>query len=149
MTDQTKSHELVSTGPLATRKARVPSLHENERQELGEMRERRLYAPRADIVETSDEFYVIADLPGVDQRSVEVNLDKNILTITAHPTIEVPQGYNLSYSEYVPGDYERRFVLSDMIERDKIEANVKNGVLYLHLPKAGHAKARRITVRAG
>jgi HSP20 family protein len=149
MTDQTKSPEIMSKSPLAARQDKPSSLRENERQELGEARERRLYTPRADIVETNDEFYIIADLPGVDQHSVDVNLDKNILTITAHPTIEVPQGYNLNYSEYAPGDYERRFVLSDRIERDKIEANVKNGVLYLHLPKAGHAKARRITVRAG
>jgi len=149
MTDQAKSPETVSKGPLSTHKASAPSLRESGQKDLGEARQRRLYAPRADIVETNDEFYVIADLPGADQNSVEVNLDKNILTITARPTIEIPKGYTLSFNEYVPGDYERRFVLSDMIERDKIEANVKNGVLYLHLPKAGHAKPRRITVRGG
>lgn len=149
MTDQAKSPEVVSKGPLATRKAEMPSLREGERSELGETRERRLYSPRADILETNDEFIVVADLPGVDEKSIEVNLDKNILTITAHPAMEIPQGYALSFSEYVPGEYERRFVLSDMIDREKIEAGVKNGVLHLHLPKAGHAKPRRITVRGG
>ena len=149
MTNQNQSPENVSKGPLATHKERTPAVVEGKRNELGETRNRRLYTPPADILETENEFYVIADMPGVDEHSVSVNLDKNILTINAHPDIEVPKGFSLSYREYIPGDYERRFVLADVIDRDHIEASVKNGVLHLHLPKASHAKPRRITVRGG
>jgi len=143
MTDQTK------TPGSALLKGHKGELTPQREDQPVEGRQRRLYSPNSDILETDDEFIVIADLPGVDENQVEVNLDKNILTITAHPTIEVPDRFNLSYSEYIPGDYERRFVLSDLIDREKIEANVKNGVLQLHLPKAGHAKPRRISVRSG
>jgi HSP20 family protein len=149
MADQSKSTEIVNKGALASHKDKSPLVRKGEQQELGDARERRLYSPRADILETEDEFFVIADLPGVDENSVTVNLEKNILTITAHPVVEVPNGYTLTYREYIPGDYERRFVLSDAIERDKIEANVKNGVLHLHLRKVSHAQPRRITVRSG
>jgi len=148
MTDQTNSPETVSKGPLSTHKAEMAPAREDERRLAGEGRQRRLYSPRSDILETNDEFIVVADLPGVDENQVEVNLDRNILTITAHPAMEGPQGYQLSYGEYIPGDYERRFVLSDLIDREKIEASVNNGVLHLHLPKAGKAKARRITVHS-
>ncbi len=149
MADQSKPTEIVNKGALASHKEKAPLVRKGEQQELAEARERRLYSPRADILETDAEFYVIADLPGVDENSVTVNLEKNILTITAHPVVEVPNGYDLAYREYIPGDYERRFVLSDVIERDKIEASVKNGVLHLHLHKAGIAQPRRITVRGG
>ena len=149
MTDQTKSPQIVSKGALATRKEQSQAIRKGQQHELSEAGERRVYSPSADILETDDEFIVVADLPGVDEHSVNVNLDKNVLTITAHPSIEVPKDYALTYREYIPGDYERRFVLSDVIERDKIEASVKNGVLHLRLPKAGHARPRRITVRGG
>ena len=51
------------------------------------------------------------------------------------------------YAEYGVGDYQRRFVISSEIDQEKIEANVKNGVLHLRLPKAGPAKTRKIAVR--
>ena len=58
------------------------------------------------------------------------------------------QGYQLEYAEYGVGDYSRSFTVSEDIDRDKIEATVKNGVLRLTLPKAEAVKARRIDVRA-
>ena len=111
--------------------------------------ERRIFSPRADIIETADEFLVVADLPGADEKMMEINLDKNVLTISASPAAERMEGYVLHYSEYAPGDFQRRFVLSEMIARDRIEAVMNNGVLYLHLPKAGAAKPHKITVKGG
>ncbi len=125
-----------------------------EHQETKEMapyeertRQRRVYIPRADIYETHDDVVVIVDIPGADEKSVDISLEKNVLTINAYPADYQPEGYSTVYSEYGMGDYQRRFVISNEIDQEKIEAGVKNGVLHLRLPKAGPAKTRKITVR--
>jgi HSP20 family protein len=112
-------------------------------------RDRRLYSAFADVVETEDAILVQADIPGADEKTVELTLEKNVLTINAYPEIEAPQGYSLAYAEYGVGDYQRSFVLSDEIDRDKIEARVKDGVLSLRLPKSGAARTRKIAIQAG
>ncbi len=110
-------------------------------------RDRRVYVPAADIYETEDAMFIIADVPGVNQANVEVTLEKNVLTITAYPTEDTFEGLSLVYGEYGYGDLERRFVLSNAIDQEKIEATVQNGVLTLRLPKAGPAKSRKIVVQ--
>lgn len=110
-------------------------------------RDRSVFVPRADIYETQDAIYVVVDVPGADEKSVELGLEKNILTISAYPPEQHPEGYSRVYSEYGVGDYERRFALSNEIDRENIEASVKNGVLSLRLPKAPQAKARKIAVK--
>ena len=111
-------------------------------------RNRRVYSPLTDIVETTDEILVVADMPGVDEKCVDVTLDKNILTINAYPPEETVENYSLALGEYGVGDFERKFIVSQEVDREKIAAKVKNGVLTVHLPKAGPAKARKIEVRA-
>ena len=59
------------------------------------------------------------------------------------------EDYSLVWAEYEDGDYQRRFTLSDEIDRDGIEATIKDGVLRLYLPKADIAKTRKISVKAG
>jgi len=112
-------------------------------------RDRRLYSAYADVVETDDAILVQANIPGADEKTVELTMEKNVLTINAYPEIEAPQGYSLAYAEYGIGDYQRSFVLSDEIDREKIEARVKNGVLSLRLPKSGAARTRKIAIQAG
>ena len=111
-------------------------------------RQRRVYIPRADIYETPDDVVVIVDVPGVDEKSVDITLEKNVLTINAYPADIQPEGYSQVYAEFGMGDYQRRFVISSEIDQGKIEASVRNGVLHLRLPKAGPAKTRKIVVRA-
>ncbi len=111
-------------------------------------RARRVFAPAVDIVETHEDIWVLADMSGVNQDNVEVTLEKNVLTIRGRvqgPTLE---GYTLDYAEYEGGDYERTFTLTEDIDREKIEATMKQGVLHLRLPKAGPARVRRIPVKA-
>lgn len=122
---------------------------ENEIETPERARDRRVFTPRADIIENDQEFIVIADVPGADDKTVEITLERNVLTLRATPPAEQPEGYSLIYSEYAVGDFERSFVLSDQIERDGIQARVKNGVLRLHLPKSKAAKAQKIVVKAG
>jgi len=111
-------------------------------------RNRRVYSPLTDIVETAEEILVVADMPGVDEKCVDVTLEKNVLTIYAYPPEETVDKYSLVFGEYGVGDFERKFVVSQEVDREKIAAKVKNGVLTVHLPKAGSAKARKIEVRA-
>lgn len=107
------------------------------------------FLPRVDIIETEQQLEVTADMPGVDQDSVSVDLEGKVLTIRGKYRLEAPEGYSLVYQEYRSGSYERAFTVGEQIDREKIEATVRNGVLRLVLPKAKEAQPRRITVRAG
>ena len=111
-------------------------------------RVRRVYSPRVDIFEKDNTIVLLADMPGTDEKNINISLEKNILTITGEVDVQQRQGYQLEYAEYGVGDYSRSFTVSEDIDRDKIEATVKNGVLRLTLPKAEAAKPRRIDVRA-
>ena len=109
---------------------------------------RRVYAPRADVYETPEEIVVVAELPGVSEESLDITLEQRELTIRGTTAASAPEGYRLIYSEYGEGNYERRFVLADSIDRTGIAANLKNGVLQLRLPKVKEALARKIPVKA-
>jgi HSP20 family molecular chaperone IbpA len=109
---------------------------------------RRTFAPRTDIYETKDAIVLVADLPGVDEASLEVTLEKGVLTFTGKvdpgPGTE---GLTPTHCEYEVGDFYRAFSLPEEIDRDKIEATVRDGVLRLRLPKA-RAQTHRIAVRS-
>jgi HSP20 family molecular chaperone IbpA len=128
-------------------------VQESEKQEAAvadgteRTRARRVFVPRVDIYETDDDIFAVADIPGVDGKSVEITLEKNVLTINGFVEPEQSDKYSLSYAEYEMGDYERSFKLSNEIDQGKVEATVKDGVLHLRLPKAGPAKTRKISVK--
>lgn len=111
-------------------------------------RSERCYLPPTDIYETADAIVVVADMPGVGADGVSVELDGNTLTIAGTPAA-APETREAVRREYEPGGYERAFTLSDAIERKRIGASIKDGVLTLVLPKAAPAKARQIQVQAG
>jgi HSP20 family protein len=123
-------------------KQEVTTTEETERT-----RDSRCFTPRSDIYEMDDQIVIVADVPGVDEKSIEVTLEKNVLTINALVDPMVPQGYSLSFAEYEVGDYQRSFRLSDEIDRENIQASVKDGVLRLYLPKAKEALTRKISVK--
>ena len=107
------------------------------------------YVPRADIYETDDTLVIVADMPGVDEKTIDIVLEKNVLSLRGNVSFETPDNYSLAYCEYEMGDFERSFTLSDEIDRDNIEASISDGVLRVILPKAGPAKTRKISVKAG
>ncbi len=110
--------------------------------------EPQVYSPRADVIETGDSIVVVADMPGVSEKDVEITLEKNILTITGRVARPERKNHRLVYAEYCEGDYERSFALSEGVDRDRIDATVNNGVLRLTLPKSSETAARKIPVRA-
>lgn len=126
---------------------------EKQEVEVAEGTERtrpgRAYVPRTDIYETEDALTLLADMPGVDESSLDITLEKNVLSIKGFVEMKNPDNYGLAYAEYEVGDYERSFTLSDGIDQENISATVKNGVLTITLPKAGPAKARKISVNLG
>lgn len=107
------------------------------------------FVPRADIIETEEDYQLTLDMPGVDENSIDITLEKNTLTINGYTNFQRPEGYSLAAAEYRIGDYERSFRLTDKIDQDRIDAAYHDGVLELVLPKAEEAKARKIKVKTG
>ena len=109
---------------------------------------RPVFLPPADIYETKDAIIVLAEMPGVPPDGVDLTLERRVLTIRGRSAAGNHTGYQRVYNEYTEGDYERVFTLSENIDRDRIEARLRDGVLHLVLPKAESAKARRIELKA-
>jgi len=116
-------------------------------EEMERTRARRCFVPKTDIYETDNEIIVLADIPGADEKKVDIALEKNILSINASIEPVRMSGFDLTYAEYEEGDFQRSFRLSGEIDRDKIEASVGDGVLRLTLPKAKLATSKKIAVR--
>jgi HSP20 family protein len=105
-----------------------------------------VFVPAVDIYESESALTVVADMPGVSADSLDIDLDNDQLTIRGTAATQESEGTVL-LQEYSVGDYYRQFTLSDAIDRSKIEATMKDGVLKVVLPKAEAAKPRKITVR--
>ncbi len=106
-----------------------------------------LFIPAVDIYEKENALVLLADMPGVPMENVEIDLNKDQLTIRGMVAAEETEGTVL-LREYAVGDYYRQFTLSNVIDQSKIEASMKDGVLKLVLPKSEAAKPRKITVQA-
>ncbi len=106
--------------------------------------------PSTDILERADGFYVYMDLPGVPKENLVLDLTENELMVSAK-TAEMGGGTGEKYVEvqFGPGEYRRTIALSDMVDREKIKAVLKNGVLELYMPKAEKVLPRRIDIQTG
>lgn len=107
----------------------------------------RLFVPRIDISEQKDSYTVLADMPGVDEHSIEVEVERNILTIEGRVQVEKHEGYRLAVRGYREGGFRRQFALPDDVDVEGIHAQVKDGVVKLVLPKSLKAQSRKIPVR--
>lgn len=112
-------------------------------------KDRRTYLPDVDILEDANNLYIYADMPGADDRGVNITLENDVLTIEAQVADQSVEKHNLTYTEYGIGDYYRAFTLNESFERDRIEAKMKNGVLSIILPKAEAVKTRSIPIKVG
>lgn len=113
---------------------------ENQGCQAGQPREKREtrqeYMPAVDIIDSENETVLVLDMPGVDCDSVDITVEKNILTIKGTPNEDAVEGKTLVYSEYGIGDFERSFTLSEELDKEGIAATMKDGVLHVKLPKA-------------
>jgi HSP20 family protein len=106
-----------------------------------------VYTPAVDIYETQDDLVLLADLPGVTKQDLTIKLDDEILTIEGAAQASAAPGQQL-LNEYASGTFYRQFTVGEAIDREKIDASLKNGVLELVLPKAEKAKPKRIQVKS-
>lgn len=106
-----------------------------------------VYSPAVDIFEQESAITVLADMPGVKARDLEVDLRENVLTLTGRVSPADVTGQAYVLREYEPGTFFRQFTLGSAIEQAKIDAKLTDGVLRLELPKAEKARPRQIAVR--
>lgn len=106
------------------------------------------FTPAVDIFETEKEITLLADMPGVKAKDLDIDLRDDVLSFTGE--VDAPEGEDEKFvmREYRVGRYVRQFALSDTIDQTKIEASLKDGVLKLVLPKAERAVPRKIEIKA-
>jgi HSP20 family molecular chaperone IbpA len=92
---------------------------------------------------------LVVDLPGADEHGIDISVEKHVLTIKAEPEDFQPEGFDRLHTEILPHRYERSFRLPEGIDVVRIDANVKNGVLRLTVPKSSEARPRQVAVKAG
>jgi HSP20 family molecular chaperone IbpA len=108
-----------------------------------------VFTPAVDIFETESTITVLADMPGVRADGLSIDLQKNVLSIEGTVSEVDLRSEQLLRREYETGSFHREFRLTNLIDQDKIDAKLVDGVLRLTLPKAEAARPRKIEVRAG
>ncbi len=109
---------------------------------------RRWYRPNVDILESAGELTVLADVPGARREDIDIHFEKGVLTVKAAVHPRQTEGTQYLRQEYGVGGYQRSFQVSEHIDAERIRAELKDGVLALHLPKVEAAKPRKIEIKA-
>jgi HSP20 family molecular chaperone IbpA len=135
MSTESKSNELVRTPEKTVADAPEPT--------GGGV----IYRALTDIVETDAGVTLMLDMPGVGPDQVDVTLENRVLTIRGRVSSARPENLKLAYEEYGEGDYERAFTLSEDFDPDRIEAEMRGGVLTLTLPRAPELEPKKIVVK--
>lgn len=104
------------------------------------------YRPDVDIWESREAITIAADMPGVRKEDIEIDLRDDVLTITGRVQVNEYEGLRPLYGEYNVGNFYRRFTLGDVVDQERIAAQISDGVLTLTLPKRAKAVPRKISV---
>lgn len=102
-----------------------------------------------DAYRDGERFFVTIDLPGVDPASIDVSVEKNVLTVSAERRIVRGEGQEWVVAERRPGTFTRQLFLGDTLDTDAIAARYEHGVLTLEIPVAEKAKPRKVQVNVG
>ena len=107
------------------------------------------YRPATDIIEREDGFHIYMDLPGVKREALSIDLQEDELVVTGR--VELDQRGEEHFVEMQFGDceYVRSISITDIVDRERIKANLEGGVLELHLPKVEKTQPRRIEITTG
>jgi HSP20 family protein len=132
--------QTASTSPAA-RGDGGPSAQQQQQQ--------RHVVPPVDVFETEAAITLLADLPGVRREHLQVRVDGDNLVLEAVADTAGPEQMELVYGELQCPAYRRQFTLSRELDAARIEAQLRDGVLRLTIPKAEEARPRRIQVQAG
>ena len=109
--------------------------------------ETRAMLPRVDVLEDDAGITLLADLPGVPKEQLDLKVEGDTLTIEGHVAPQTPDALEPVYAEVRVPRYRRSFTLSRELDASRVEANLKNGVLTLRIPKQEHAQPRRIEIQ--
>jgi len=109
----------------------------------------RFVLPAVDVFEDASGITLLADMPGVPKELLELKIEGDALSIEGSVRPHTPEGLEPMVAEVRVPRYRRSFTLSRELDTGRIEANLKDGVLRLRIPKAAHAQPRRIEVAAG
>jgi HSP20 family molecular chaperone IbpA len=105
--------------------------------------------PPVDVIEDATGITLYADMPGVAREGVHLRVDGDQLTLEGEMSLALPQGMEPTYAEVQRSRYRRAFTLSKELDADKVNAEFSQGVLRVRVPKADHARPRRIAVSIG
>ena len=134
---------------MAERTVPTPPARQSEQQREPTRSEERFVTPPVDIYEDDQALVVLADVPGADPGSLEVRVDRGVLTIQARASAAQSGAGAPVYREYELTGFFRQFQLPEEVDTGGIQAELKNGVLTLRLPRVAPAQPRRIQVRTG
>ncbi|MEU3949097.1 Hsp20/alpha crystallin family protein [Streptomyces sp. NPDC029526] len=102
-----------------------------------------------DAYRSGDDFLVHFDLPGVDPETIELDVERNVLTVRAERRSPAPEGADILVAERPSGTFTRQLFLGDTLDTERIDASYDAGVLTLRIPVAEQAKPRRIRISGG
>jgi len=109
-------------------------------------RDTQAMTPRVDVIEDDAGITLLADMPGVAKESLEIKVENDALSIEGTVSAATPQALEATYAEIRVPRYRRSFTLSRELDAGRIEAQLKDGVLKLRIPKQEQAKPQRISV---
>jgi len=107
----------------------------------------RAVLPAVDVFEDESGITLLADMPGVPKERLDVKVEADTLSIEGQVVAQTPEGLEPVYAEVRVPRYRRTFTLSRELDTSKVDANLKDGVLTLRIPKQAHAQPRRVEVR--
>lgn len=105
--------------------------------------------PATDIIEKEDGFYIFIDMPGVAKDNLVIDLNEDELKVSGKVEYVLPEGQKLGHVEFGGGEYFRSFTVSHIVDKERIRAGLKDGVLELYLPRQEKAHPRKIEIQAG
>ena len=117
-------------------------------QEVWGAAQRRNSGMPMDAYRQGDSFYIHFDLPGVDPSSIDLTVEKNVLTVRAERRIDWNDGAEVLVAERQQGTYSRQLFLGETLDPENVSASYENGVLTVTIPVAEKAKPRRVQVSA-
>lgn len=103
--------------------------------------------PAADIHESKDGAIIYIDLPGVSKEALEIDVDKDVLSIRGAINLHTPDDLDAQYMDVHSGVFERRFTLGEQLDSENIEAKLEQGELYVFIPRSEEHKPRKIHVK--
>ena len=118
-------------------------MKKEDRQELPRFR------PATDILEREDGFHIFMDMPGVSRENLAIDLQEGELTISGHAGLDRSPEEKFVEMQFGECEYVRSISITDIVDRERIKANLENGVLELYLPKVEKVQPKRITISAG